>query len=54
MDDLSKLSFSLNHLRPTKDVNGRAEEDSVKALQYLKEYVDKMRVLGVKNLRQLL
>ena len=54
MDDLSKLSFALNHLRAEKDINGNPNEDSVKSLNYLKEYIDKMRELGVKNIKELL
>lgn len=55
MNDLDKLAFALNYFDKTKvDVDGRPIEDCVKAREYLKEYVDKMRMAGVKNLRQLL
>jgi hypothetical protein len=55
MNDLDKLSFALNYFDKTKfDATGKPVEECVKAREYIKEYVDKMRIAGVKNLRQLL
>lgn len=51
--DLDKLSYALNHLT-AYTVHGVPDKSSVEAQKYLKEYIAKMRELGVKNLKQLL
>ena len=54
MNDLDKLVYSLNNLSTFKDGNGNDQEDSVTAKKYLKEYIEKMKYVGVKNIKQLL
>jgi hypothetical protein len=53
MNDLERLSYARNHLRvPT--INGKPEEDGLKAFRYLDEYIKKMQEMGVKNIKELL
>ena len=51
--DLDKLVMALNNLR-IPAIHGVPEEDGVQAYEYLKRYVEKMRSIGVENLKQLL
>lgn len=53
MDDLSKLSYALNHLR-IPSVNGVPEPDGQRAYKYLQDYIEKMKELGVSNIKELL
>lgn len=53
MTDLDKLTYVRNHVRiPT--INGIPDEDGLKAWKYLEEYINKMKELGVKNIKELL
>jgi len=53
LNDLEKLSYVMNHLKPYT-INGIPEDDGVKAQEYLQGYIDKMKELGVKNIKELL
>lgn len=52
--DLDKLSDVLNVLRMPIDGNGNYTAEGQEAYKNLKTYIEKMRELGVKNIKQLL
>lgn len=51
MNDLEKLTMVFNNLKPFDDGNGKPQDDGVKAQKLLQEHIDKMKRLGLKNLK---